>query len=159
MFNQRWLFALVLCLVGSTALTAQAGGGKGGGKNKVDVFNGNQYDEADGDIRVWLISPDEIPATKADADALPSSNLPGQVGQGFLNLEDGTYVLVAVDEEVYEMLPDDFELGEPGGNYAAEVIELEGGQVLLFTVTDDPERTAPIISEGIDPPGGPGGGL
>ncbi|MEM8733915.1 MAG: hypothetical protein AAGG44_06830 [Planctomycetota bacterium] len=149
--------ALVLCLVGSMGLTAQAGGGKGGGKNSVDVYNGNQYDEADGDIRVWLISPDEAPSTKAEADALPSVNLPGMVGQGFFNLDDGEYLLVAVDEEVYETLPPEFELGPPGGAYAALALELEGGEKLQFTVTDDPENTAPIISEGINPPGGPGG--
>ncbi|MFN3191944.1 MAG: hypothetical protein ACE361_15650 [Aureliella sp.] len=151
------VFALVLCLVGSIGLTAQAGGGKGGGKNSVDVYNGNSYDDADGDIRVWLISPEEAPSTKAEADALPSVNLPGMVGQGFFNLDDGEYLLVAVDEGVYESLPPEFELGPPGGNYAAKLIELEGGEKLQFTVTDDPEAVAPIITDGIDPSGGPGG--
>ena len=151
------LFALTLCLVSSVALTAQAGGGKAGGKNSVDVYNGNNYDEADGDIRVWLISPDEAPSTKAEADALPSVNLPGMVGQGFFNLDDGEYLLVAVDEEVYETLPPDFELGPPGGNYAVRLVQLEGGEKLLFTVKDDPDGVAPIISDGIDPPGAGGG--
>ena len=149
MKNRIWVLSLVMCLVGMMGISAQAGGGKGGGKNSVEVLNGNSFDVEDGDIRIWLLTEDdEVPQTKADAEALGGRNLTANSINGFYDLDDGDYILVAAYESAYQSLPDDFEL-EPGVTYSFQPIELEGGMCAKFTVKTS-EEGPPTISEGFD---------
>ncbi|MEM7476146.1 MAG: hypothetical protein AAF483_14220 [Planctomycetota bacterium] len=139
---------------------AFAGGGKGSGKNSVDVANGNSFDDENGDIQVWLLSEeDKVPETKADADALVSVVVTaGPFSRvGFLDQEDGTYILVAANKTAYESL-DDGDTITAGQEYSAIEVVLAGGENKKFTVSNDPKGGPPLITEGIlPPPGGPGG--
>lgn len=153
-------FSVMLgCLISIMGTTALAGGGKGGGKNNVDVANGNAFDDENGDVQVWLLSEDDdVPTTKAEADAAGGVVLgAGPFSQiRFTGMDDGNYLLVAANKNAYEALDDDAPI-TPGVEVSAEAIELAGGETLAFTVTNDPNGGPPIISEGIEGPGGPGG--
>ena len=155
------LVAIAFCftvLLGSNAL---AGGGKAGGKNSVDVANGNAFDDENGDIQVWLLSDsDEVPETKEEASALRSV----VVSSGpftrvrFLDQEDGEYILVAANKTAFESLEDSDPI-TAGQEYSALALMLDGGETKEFTVTNDPESGPPVITDGIRlPPGAPGTG-
>ena len=151
MKNRIFLTMMVAVFALCCTNSVFAGSGKGGGKLSVDVCNGNEFDDENGDIRVWLLTEAEAaepPTTKAEADALPSVNVASAAFATFFDLDEGNYVLVASNENHYQSLEDDDSF-EPGVDWSVAIFDVL--EVNAFTVTNgEGETRLPVISEGCD---------
>lgn len=138
------------------------GSGKGGGKNFVDICNHNQFDDENGDIRIWVLTEEEAsnpPATKAEAEALESVLVAAESLESVGDLDMGaTYVLVATNETHFQSLgADDSFAPETDFSVAQFVSE---GPMSFSVVNGDGDNRVPVITEGCDGGGddGDGGG-